>query len=298
MTRDPATSPDPDDPWTVKRLRAWTTDAFRKRGFETPQLDAEVLLAHVLGWDRIKLYTRQDEEVGSAGRVEFRTLVRRRLEGAPVAYLVGHKEFYLLPLAVSPAVLIPRPDSEFVVGEFLKVMKEVAEPLGLDVGTGSGNLALACVKHHPGARFLATDLSAEALAVAESNAQTLGLDDRVTFRRGDLFEPVATDGPFDAILSNPPYIPTDVIPTLEPGVRDYEPHLALDGGSDGLRVAARLIAEGAGLLRPGGHLLIEIGSEQEEPVRALISALDVWELRPTLRDHANHPRVIHATRNA
>ena len=286
----------PEDRWTVKRLRSWTTDHFRKRGVESPALEADVLLAHVLGWDRIKLYTQQDDEVDEAGRARFRALVKTRLEGAPVAYLIGRKEFFSLPLAVGPAVLIPRPDSESVVVEFLARLKGVAEVRAVDIGTGSGNLALACAKHHPAARFLATDLSPEALAVAEANAKALGVADRVDFRRGDLYDAVEGEAPFDAILSNPPYIRTDVVPTLEPGVRDYEPHLALDGGPDGLRVVDRLIAGAPARLKPGGHLILEIGSDQEAPVRALIAARPEFELAPTIRDHANHPRVIRATR--
>jgi len=124
----------------------------------------------------------------------------------------------------------------------------------------------------------------------------LNLTERVTFRAGDLLEPVAVEGPFDAIISNPPYIPTDVIRTLEPGVRDYEPHHALDGGPDGLRVVARLIAQAAPLLQPGGHLILEIGTAQEEPVRGLIAMQPGLRLAPTVRDHANHPRVVRATR--
>jgi release factor glutamine methyltransferase len=293
----PAPPPsDGDDHWTVGRLLTWTTDYLKRRGSEFPRLDAEVLLAHVLDWERVQLYTHYEEEVGERARAAFRDLVRRRVEGSPVAYLVGRKEFYSLPLAVSPAVLIPRPDSEFVVVEFLAVMKSVESPRAVDVGTGSGCLALACAYHHKSAHFVAIDLSPEALAVAEANARALGLADRTAFRQGNRLEPVAGEGPFDAIVSNPPYIPTAVIPTLEPGVRDYEPHLALDGGADGLQVVAPLIAESIPLLKPGGHLILEIGSDQEEPVRSLIAAHPEFQLAPTVRDHANHPRVVRATR--
>src|SRR5512135_2226189 len=285
-----------DDRWTVGRLLTWTTDYLKRRGSEFPRLDAEVLLAHVLDWERVQLYTHYEEEVGERARAAFRDLVRRRAEGSPVAYLVGRKEFYSLPLSVSPAVLIPRPDTEFVVVEFLAVMKGVPSPRAVDVGTGSGCLALACAHQHTSAHFVALDLSPEALAVAESNARALGLADRVAFRQGNRLEPVAGDDPFDAIVSNPPYIPTAVIPTLEPGVRDYEPHLALDGGADGLQVVAPLIAESVPLLKPGGHLILEIGSDQEEPVRSLIAAHPEFKLAPTVRDHANHPRVVRATR--
>jgi release factor glutamine methyltransferase len=274
----------------------WTADYLRRRGSESPKLDAEVLLARVLSWQRVQLYTRFEEEVGEAARAEFRDLVKRRAEGAPVAYLVGRKEFFSLPLAVSPAVLIPRPDSEFVVVEFLAAVGSVEGLRGVDVGTGSGCLALACAHERPSSRWVAIDVSPEALAVASANARSLGLADRVDFRAGNLLDPVVGEGPFDVIVSNPPYIPTGVIATLEPGVRDHEPHRALDGGEDGLRVVAPLIAQAVTLLKPGGHLILEIGSDQEESVRALLTAEPAFRVSPTVRDHANHPRVVRATR--
>ena len=292
----PPAPPDPDGRWTVGRLLIWTTEYLQRRGAESPRLDAEVLLAQVLSWERVQLYTRYEEEVGEGPRAAFRDLVRRRAEGMPVAYLVGRKEFYSLRLAVSPAVLIPRPDSEFVVVEFLALTKDLESPRAVDVGTGSGCLALACAQHHKTARFVAIDLSPEALAVAEANARTHTLNDRIEFRLGDRLAPVAADGPFDVILSNPPYIATAVIPTLDRGVRDYEPQQALDGGVDGLRMVAPLIAEAVPLLKPGGHLILEIGSDQEAPVRDLIAAQPRLKLAPTIRDHANHPRVVRATR--
>ena len=284
------------DRWTVGRLLTWTKDYLERRGSESPRLDAEVLLARVLGCERVRLYTNYEDEVGERDRAAFRDLVRRRAEGTPVAYLVGRKEFYSLPLKVSPAVLIPRPDSEFVVVEFLAALKGVESARCVDVGTGSGCLALACAKHLPGSTFDATDLSPEALAVASANAEALGLADRVRFHEGDLLAPLADAGPFDAIVSNPPYVPTGVIPTLAAGVRDYEPQRALDGGVDGLRVVARLVEQAVPLLRPGGHLILEIGSDQEEPVRALLSACPGLTLAPTVRDHANHPRVVRASK--
>lgn len=284
--------------WTVGRLLTWTADFLKRKGAESPRLDAEVLLAHVLTWERVKLYTDFEKVVGDQPRAEFRDLVRRRAEGMPVAYLVGRKEFYSLAMTVSPAVLIPRPDSEFVVVEFLNLTKTLEAPRAVDVGTGSGCLALACTHQHKSARFVAIDLSPDALAIAETNAKKHGLTERIEFRQGDRLGPVAGEGPFDVILSNPPYIPTDVIPTLEPGVRLYEPHTALDGGADGLRVVAPLINEAVGLLKPGGHLILEIGSDQEKPVRDLIAAQPELILAPTIRDHANHPRVVRATRRA
>ena len=283
-----------DDRWTVGRLLTWTRDFLQKKGSESPRLDAEVLLASVMKCQRVNLYTQYEDEVDDAHRSSFRDLVKRRAEGAPVAYLVGKKEFYRVRLNVSPAVLIPRSDSETAVVEALARLKGLESPRAVDVGTGSGCLALACLDQHKTVRFTAIDISPDALELARGNAEKLNLDKRVDFRLGDLLGPVADEPPFDLILSNPPYIPTNVIPTLEPTVAQYEPHLALDGGPDGLRVVTRLIQQSVPLLKPGGHLIVEIGSDQETAVRDLISAQSDLILSLTVRDSANHPRVIHA----
>ena len=220
-------NPNPDsqteDAWTVGRLLTWTADYLKRRGSESPRLDAEVMLAHVLQWPRVQLYTHFTDEVNESPRGQFRDLVRRRVEGAPVAYLVGRKEFYSLAFEVSPAVLIPRPESEFVVVEFLALTKKLESPRAVDVGTGSGCLAVASASRHPGAHFIAIDISEAALTVARKNAGQHGVADRIDFRLGDRLGPVASEGPFDAIISNPPYIPTSQIEHLEVGVRDYEP---------------------------------------------------------------------------
>jgi len=287
----------PDESWTVGRLLTWTTDYLKRRGSESPRLDAEVMLAHVLQWQRVRLYTHFDAEVGERSRSGFRELVRRRAEGAPVAYLVGRKEFFSLPFAVSQSVMIPRPESEFVVTEYLALTRHLASPRSVDVGTGSGCLAIAASHWQPQARFVAIDICEQALEVARRNAAQLGVADRIDFRLGDQLGPVAGEGPFDAIISNPPYIPRDNIERLDPGVRHYEPRMALDGGPDGLRMVARLIEECVGILKPGGHLILEIGSDQERPVRALIEAQAQLRLAPTVHDHAKHPRVIRATRS-
>lgn len=284
------------EPWTIGRLLAWTTDFLRRRGSESPRLDSEVLLAHVLDWQRVQLYTHYEQEVGERARGAFRDLLRRRAEGAPVAYLVGRKEFYSLPLEVSPDVLIPRPESEFTVVEFLEMARSMNQPRAVDVGTGSGCLAIACAHQHPSVRFVAIDCSADALELARKNAGRHGVADRIDFRLGDLLEPVAEEPPFDVIVSNPPYIPTDVIPTLEPGVRDHEPHTALDGGPDGLSVVSRLIEQSLPLLSPGGHLILEIGTAQENPVRELIKAHLELRVAPTIYDLHKHPRVIRAVK--
>jgi release factor glutamine methyltransferase len=282
--------------WTVGRLLTWTADFLKKKGSESPRLDAEVLLAHVQGWPRVKLYTQFESEPNEANRSRFRELVKKRAEGSPVAYLTGHKEFYALSFQVNSAVLIPRPDSEFVVVQFIELTKGKGPVLCADIGTGSGCLALACSNSNREARFHAVDVSPEALVVAQANAKELVLEHQVTFHRGNLLEPLVALGPFDAILSNPPYIKAADIAGLESGVRDYEPHLALDGGLDGLRVVEPLVRGAISLLKPGGHLILEIGSAQEAEVRTLISGHPEYDLAPTIRDHANHPRVIRATR--
>ena len=207
----------------------------------------------------------------------------------------AERSFTRFPFGVSPAVLIPRPESEFVITEYLALTSQLESPRCVDVGTGSGCLAIASAVQQSQAQFVAIDISEPALEVARRNAAQLGVADRIDFRLGDQLAPVAGEGPFDAIISNPPYIPSGQIEHLEPGVRDFEPRLALDGGPDGLALVRRLIAESVELLKPGGHLILEIGSDQERPVRSLIEAQKYLRLAPTVFDHAQHPRVVWAT---
>lgn len=282
--------------WTIARLLSWTTTYLRDHGSESPRLDAEVLLAHALSCERISLYARFDELPNDAARDAFREMVRRRSQGAPVAYIVGHKEFFSLDFEVSPAVLIPRPDSEFVVLEFLRVAKPLAQLTAIDLGTGSGNLAITGARQHSGAKFTAVDSSAAALEIARRNAQRHGVSDRLQFLEGNLFDPLPADLKVDCILSNPPYIPTAEIPNLPVGVRDYEPRAALDGGADGLEVV-RNIAKSAGrYLKSGGQLILEIGAPQESGVRQSVEATGDFGLSPTIQDYGGHARVISATR--
>ncbi len=318
--------------WNVTRLLDWTAQYLAQKGVESPRLDAEVLLANCLGWKRIDLYARYDQTPSEEIRKQYKVLIGRRLEGCPVAYLVGRKEFFGLKLEVSPAVLIPRPESEYVVMECLRLAKDMPEPRVLDIGTGSGNLAVAVAHKHPGAQVTAIDISPEALAVAKRNAERHGVVDRIRFLAGDLFRPLdadaatsigksnsqpqheagakrkpptAHDSPlitppptthplFDFVLSNPPYIPHEDISNLPPGVRDYEPHLALDGGPGGFTVFDRLIAGAPKYLKAGGYLIVEIGSPQEKSARERLAALEQYELGETIRDGAGHPRILRA----
>jgi release factor glutamine methyltransferase len=281
--------------WTLGTLLDWTAKHLAQKGVEYPRLDAEVLLAQAAGCKRIDLYgMRHGENAVPEVRQAYRELIRRRLEGCPVAYLVGRKEFYGMELAVSPAVLIPRPDSEHVVIDCLALAKMKVHPAILDIGTGSGNLALALAKHHPTARVTTIDRSAEALAVAQANAAKHGLTERVRFLHGDLFAPLPAEEKFDFIVSNPPYIASEDMANLPIGVRNYEPHLALDGGPGGFVVFDRLIDEARNRIQPGGYLIVEIGSPQEAHARQKIEAYPEYELAATIHDYSGHPRVLRA----
>ena len=282
--------------WTIGRLLDWTARHLAEKGSEFPRLDAEVLLAHALGCKRIDLYTRYDEPASEQGRAAYRDLIRRRVEGCPVAYLVGRKEFFSLPFDVGPDVLIPRPDTECLVVECLRLAKEMPRPRIVDIGTGSGAIAVAVAHQHRGAVVTATDLSAEALAVAVRNADRNGVAGRIRFLQGDLLTAIAPVEQFDFILCNPPYIPHDELSRLPAGVRDYEPRQAFDGGADGFAVYARLVEQARHYLEPGGFLLVEIGALQEQDARRRLEAVPDYELSKTILDGSSQPRVLRARR--
>lgn len=286
-----------DQHWTIGRLLDWTAKFLAEKGAETPRLDAEVLLAHVCQCRRIELYVRHDETASEPARTQYRELIRRRIEGCPVAYLVGRKEFFSLELEVSSATLIPRPDTETLVTTCLEFLKDLAAPTILDVGTGSGNVAIALARRLPSARLHAIDVSPEALAVARRNAAKHGVEDRITFMHSDLFAALDPDAHFHAIVSNPPYVAREDLPRLPFGVRQYEPMLALDGGPGGYEVIKRLVAKAPRHLDVGGCLIVEIGTAQESPVRALMTEAG-FEVAPTIYDYSRHPRVVKGRRPA
>jgi len=282
--------------WTIGQLLQWTTQFLAGRGAETPRLDAEVLLAHAQGCRRIDLYARFDEPASAEVRDRFRQLVRQRAEGCPVAYLVGRKEFFSLEFEVGPAVLIPRPSTETLVAEAINRLRPLAEPNVLDLGTGSGNIAVTLAKYLPTARIAAVDISGEALAIARRNAERHQVADRITFLEGDLFTPLPEHAAFDAIVSNPPYIADEDLPGLPVGVRQFEPEIAYRAGPGGLAVVERIVRQAHRFLRPGGYLLLEVGAAQEQPVRHLIQTLSPLQLEPTIYDSDRLPRVLAARR--
>ena len=277
--------------WTILSVLQWTEKRFAERGLSSPRLDAQVLLAHVLQKDRVYLYTHFDQPLGPDELAKYRGLIQRRLAGEPVAYLVGEKEFQSLTFAVDKRVLVPRPDTEATVQVALACLPADASGRVVDVGTGSGAIALTIKQERPQLELLAVDRSSDAAAVARANAERLGL--AVDIVEGDLLAPVAARAPFLLVVSNPPYIPSDEIAALAPEVRN-EPMLALDGGEDGLDVIRRLIADAPPLLVDGGALVLEVGAGQAPAVVALFAADGRYDAATTTPDLAGIERVVSA----
>jgi release factor glutamine methyltransferase len=258
-------------------------------------LCAEILLAYALGCERIELYTRHELVPGEAVLAQFRSAVREATAGKPIAYLIGKKEFFALDFEVTPDVLIPRPETEVLVERTIALARKGEERVKsiLDIGTGSGCIAVSLARHLPNVSVSASDVSPAALEVARRNARQHGLLERVEFRAGDLFAAWPAEQRFDVIVSNPPYVATADAPSLPATVRDYEPAVALFAGDDGLSVVRRLLAEAPRHLRPGGHLLAEVAYNQSAVVRELLDE-SVWSQIVTYRDALGHERVIHA----
>lgn len=250
--------------WTSLEILDWTIAHFRAHDVAQPRLDAEILLAHVLGTQRIMLYAHFDRPLSPEERDALRPLVRRRAQGEPVAYLTGHKEFWSLDLEVTPSVLIPRPDTEILVEACLKAVEHTPAPRVLDVGCGSGAVALAIASERRDATVHAVDQSAAACEVARRNAARLSLPVEVT--RSDLLSACPAETTYHAIVANLPYIRSDDMATLPRDVRDFEPHEALDGGPDGLAPILRLIKACPKRLTSGGWLFLEADPEQMPPI--------------------------------
>lgn len=286
-----------DGPWTVLEIVAWIGGDLARRGVPSPRLDAELLVAHALGTNRVGLYVRHDAPLTEAERAAVREVLRRRRTGEPVAYITGHREFWSVDLQVDRRVLVPRPETELLVEEAFAALSDEAAPWSVvDVGTGSGAIAAAVARHRPAARVAALDVSAAALAVARENVARLGLADRIELLEAEGSAWLAgRPSSQDAVLANLPYIATGEFPGLQVEVREHEPRGALDGGPDGLRELRRVVPAAAAALRPGGFLALEIGADQGDAVRALCTAAGLVEV--TLRrDYAGLARVVTARR--
>ncbi len=261
--------------WTIRRLLEWTKPFFERKGLDEPRLAAEILLANALGCARLELYTRFDRIPSADQLASFRGFVNRAADHVPIAYLVGFKEFYSLEFEVTPDVLVPRPETEMLVERSLELIAAKSTPAAfLEIGTGSGCIAVATCKNAPGARFVATDVSPESLGVASRNAETHGVSDRINLVECaglDLPKEAISEGGFDVLVSNPPYIAESEVADLPRNVKDHEPHIALHDGADGLSFY-RMFAEGAPrLLMPTGTVLIEIGESQAAAVAAIFN---------------------------
>jgi len=289
---------------TLRSATQW----LRASGSRSPRLDAELLLATALGVDRAELFRAPERVLTRIEERRFDGYLVRRQAREPVAYIRGRRAFRAIELEVTPAVLIPRPETETLVDVALEALAAVPagleaapgryEPLALDVGTGSGCIALALAAENPFVRLVAIDVSEAAVEVARRNAARLGLGGRVDVRRGDLLDDLLPQERFDLIVSNPPYVPEAEYRTLEPNVRDYEPRLALHGGKDGLDAYRRLIPAAAGRLRPGGVLAVEVGAGQAAAGRALLAAAAAFEAAQERADLAGIPRVVFARLSA
>lgn len=276
---------------TLKSALKTAREKFNACGIISAALDAEVLLSHVTGLDRAALYSKLDRPLQNDEAAQFNNLISRRLSGEPVAYITGHKEFMGLDFFVSRAVLIPRPETEQLVGKALKILP--SSPVVIDVGTGSGAIAVSIAFYNREALVYATDRCGEALEVARRNAVRHGVGDRIFLYQGDLLQPLKVcleAGRADLVAANLPYIAANDLPRLPGEVRMFEPQLALNGGADGLEHYRRLVPEAATLLKRDGFLLMEIGWDQGRGAASLFDAQG-WDVK-VLQDLAGHDRLV------
>lgn len=279
----------------IKEILTATIDFFKKHNIPNPRLDAEVLLAHLLDIERIQLYIKYDLPLESKEIAVYRELVRKRVERVPVVYLTGEKEFMSLPLVVNKNVLIPRPETEILVEYIIDYCqdREIEGPNIVDVGTGSGAIAVSLAHYLPAARVLGIDLSTKALQVARLNIDKLGYNGRVKVIKGDLLKPLLKmkKDNVDIVVSNPPYIPRNELESLSPEVRQ-EPWMALDGGEDGLACYRQLIKQAKVVLVRGGVIVLEIAYNQGKSVVDLFD--DNWKDVKIEKDYAGSERLITA----
>ena len=280
--------------WTVFKLVAWTETYFEKHGVDSPRLTAEILLGFCLGIRRLDLYLQHDRPLEKQELARFKTLIYRRRNHEPVAYITGEKGFFESRFHVGPGVLIPRPDTETLVTTVLDLVAKNPETNKtiLDLGTGSGAIAVSLAKAAPLSRFFAGDISANALKTARENA-CREKTANIFFFRGSWFDPLACCPLFDTIVSNPPYIPTRTITGLAPEIKNHEPVSALDGGPDGLDCIRKILSSACDYLVPGGDLLVEIGSDQKSDVMAFAKTCAGYAAIEFIKDLAGHDRVVH-----
>jgi len=282
---------------TVLEVIHKSAEFLAKKGVDSPRLQTELLLAHVLKLPRMKLYLDFERQLTTAEADTLRELVKRRGQREPLQHILGSASFCGLEIAVNQHVLVPRPETEWLAEagwEFLSTLNP--QPLAiLDFGTGSGCIAIALAVRCPAARVMATDVSPKAIVVATENAARHGVSNRIEFRCGAGFGALPVDARFDLIISNPPYIPSAEIESLQPEVRDFDPRQALDGGPDGLDSYRLIATQAAPFLKPTGRIMLELGDEQAGPVGKIFEA-QKWIVEAVKQDYTQRPRILIARR--
>ena len=286
---------DANQSWTIQKLIHWAAAYLKKHEVDSPRLSAELLLSTALGSSRLDLYLNFTKPLVTAELQEFKRLLLRRARREPLAYITGVKEFWSLELKVTPAVLIPRPETECLVEEALSILNEHAQNNSwriLDLGTGSGAIVIALATEKPQHSFSAVDLSPDALRLAAENACRHGVDKQIDFICSDWFDGIHPVGErFDLIVTNPPYIPTGNLAQLAPEIQEHEPCLALDGTPDGLASVRHIIEGAPPFLKTGGRLLMEIGHDQSGAVKKITASVEAYAKTGFRKDLAGHERV-------
>ncbi len=289
-----------EDPLSVRAALLWGGRVLGQAGIENGRLDAEVLLRYLLDLEKEQLYLSAGAPIGAGQEARFRELLLRRARREPVAYITGRKEFWSLDFVVTPAVLIPRPETELLVEVALQYVEQPARRSSvrvLDAGTGSGAISVCLAKVKPAAEIVAVDISPVALDVALINARLHGVAGRIRFLTGDIFAPIKPLGKrFDVIVSNPPYVRTGELSTLAPEINKWEPMIALDGGADGIDFYRRIIGEAHEYLAPGGAIVLEIGADMGPAVAELFACSGGYRPATVYRDYSGKDRVIAAMR--
>lgn len=279
--------------WTSSKLLTWSVERLIKAGVNSARLEAEILLAKAIRGRRQDVYLEPDRVLNLEELCEQQNFIRRRISREPISYILGQREFWSLDFKVTPDVLVPRPETEVLIEQLLETHKnQVTDglPQILDIGTGSGIIAVVAAKEIPDSRLTAVDISPSALAVAQENSRLHNVFEQIRFIQSDLFEHVT--GRFDYILANPPYIPSRELAELMPDVRDYEPQAALDGGQDGLDYYKRIIPGAYEHLKDEGVLIMEIGMDQAMDIRCLVDQHGGYEDPEVIRDYSGRDRVV------
>jgi release factor glutamine methyltransferase len=280
--------------WTILSVIQWTTEYLKKKGIKEARANAEILLAHVLGVERIKLYLNFDKPLLPSELSIYHQYIQRRLSNEPVQYITGRQEFWSLSFKVAPVALIPRSETELLVEEGARLLQGVDQPRVLELGVGCGAVSVALVKELGRGSFIATDVSLLTLLLAQENRNRLGAADKLTLVCCDLFQAFRSQPVFHLIISNPPYVSSREYENLPKEIKRFEPKRALDGGKDGLEIIRRLLKEAYRFLLPGGHILLEFGEKQGKTILEFTHQLGVYKEPRVIRDYAGKERVLKA----